>query len=78
MRDDRGRITIMGKPHFLRGVNGGKIGAFSDPNATDRVAAFPGGVVGDKVGSYQRGAIGSHNHMLIHYDSGGDPLQFAD
>lgn len=46
---------------FLRGVNHGRNGAFSDPDAAQRVN-YNGAVVGDRVGSFQDDVFGSHNH----------------
>jgi hypothetical protein len=51
---------------FLRGVNHGRTGAFSDPDASVRVG-YDGSVVGDRVGSYQDDAFKSHLHS-IHYN----------
>ncbi|MBP7586231.1 MAG: tail fiber protein [Spirochaetes bacterium] len=46
---------------FLRGVNHGRSGAFSDPDAAQRVND-DGSIVGDRVGSFQDDIFCSHNH----------------
>jgi hypothetical protein len=48
---------------FLRGVNHGRTGAFSDPDASVRVG-YDGSAVGDRVGSFQDDAFKSHLHRI--------------
>ncbi|MFN0068292.1 MAG: phage tail protein [Limisphaerales bacterium] len=48
---------------FLRGVN---LGATSgDPDAAARLAAAPGGNVGNEVGTVQEDALGPHTHAVL-------------
>lgn len=49
---------------FLRGVNGGRVGEFSDPDLGDasRTNIHGGGATGNQVGSYQRDAFERHTH----------------
>jgi microcystin-dependent protein len=47
---------------FLRGVNDGATGAYSDPNASGRSASKSGGNTGDKVGAVQTDAFRQHTH----------------
>lgn len=47
---------------FLRGVNEGKTGTYSDPNASTRSASNSGGNTGDKVGTIQTDQTRSHVH----------------
>jgi microcystin-dependent protein len=47
---------------FLRGVNDGASGAYSDPNASGRSASKSGGNTGDKVGAVQTDAFRQHTH----------------
>lgn len=49
---------------FLRGVNGGAIGTYSDPNADERGAKMYRGSTGNTVGTYQADVVGEHNHNV--------------
>jgi len=51
---------------FPRGYNHGKTGSFSDPDAASRVAQYPSGSTGDRVGSYQADQFASHTHNYVH------------
>lgn len=60
---------------FLRGVDAG---SGRDPNARARHALYPGGAVGDHVGSYQSDTLGSHQHttnMSTNYFASGTSQQ---
>jgi len=48
---------------FLRGVNGGRGGAYADPDAGSRVASPNGGNPSDNVGSHQANQLPVHRHI---------------
>ena len=52
---------------FLRGVSAD---TNNDPNKATRVAFYPGGNVGNNVGSYQLDEYGRHNHVATLFNDG--------
>lgn len=52
---------------FLRGVNAGRTGDYSDPSANNRVSVQSGGNVGDVVGTSQMDALQIHTHKFDTY-----------
>jgi len=58
---------------FLRGVNGSRSDSFADPDdLTLRTNIFPGGNIGNTVGSYQPDQFGNHVHHLIQEPAGNE------
>jgi microcystin-dependent protein len=78
---DMGRFNVPDlRGRFLRGTDQG---SGNDPDASTRMPSAPGGNSGDRVGTKQDDALGSHAHTLYaaHGSSGGrssgDPVALA-
>ena len=50
--------------NFARGFNGTNTNTYADPDRETRVALYPGGAIGNNIGSYQSDAYLNHSHNI--------------